>query len=368
MSSPLAEVALPVPLDQTFTYTVPSELQTAVQLGVRVIVPFGKKFLTGVIVALPTDTKLRSLKPIKDILDPKPSFSDDMLKLCHWMSEYYFAPLGEVLKAASPHGLAVESKKMVRLKDPLTVVIEKVSSKQQRLVLDALRNRPSIVASQLQKLTRIKSFHATLNELKDSGLIRIEEEIPQAKVRPKKEKMARISESGRKEFKEPDNQRKLTRGQLSILGILDVQQEIAVNELLKSAKVSLQSVKGMVKKDLVEISEREVVREAFDEVIEVPLPLTLNGYQERSLTEIRKGIDANEFKTFLLLGVTGSGKTQVYIESIRSTLAKGKTAIVLVPEISLTPQTVRRFRAHFGKDVTVMHSQMSPGERYDAWR
>ncbi|MBI4429271.1 MAG: primosomal protein N', partial [Ignavibacteriales bacterium] len=111
----LADIALPVPIDQTFTYTIPSDLQPHAQLGARVVVPFGKKFLTGVMVAFPPETKLRVVKPIKDILDGAPSFSEEMLKLCQWMAEYYFAPLGEVLKAASPHGLSVESKRVVRL-------------------------------------------------------------------------------------------------------------------------------------------------------------------------------------------------------------------------------------------------------------
>lgn len=369
MSAFLADIALPVPLHQTFTYTIPSELQPHAQLGVRVLAPFGKKHLTGVIVAFPQETKLRKLKPLKDILDVTPSFSSELLALCHWMSEYYFAPLGEVLKSAIPQGLTVESKRMVKLcVNVEAVAFQEKLPKQQLQILEALKDKPSMTISQLQTAARVKSIYASLNELKNKGWISIEEEIARPKVRAKKETWSRMSPAGKLALDAVETNGKLTKQQLSLLQVLRSQGELPLKQLLKTAGASLQTFKTLLKKGLVETSQRELIREALWQAGETLQSFTLNVHQQRALAQIAKALEGSEFKAFLLLGVTGSGKTQVYIESIRKVLQKGKTAIVLVPEISLTPQTVRRFKAHFDKDVTVMHSQMSLGERFDAWR
>jgi primosomal protein N' (replication factor Y) (superfamily II helicase) len=127
-------------------------------------------------------------------------------------------------------------------------------------------------------------------------------------------------------------------------------------------------VKALVEKGILERGEREVVRTPFDDQPPAPPPLALHAAQQTALEAVGAAIAARRQATFLLHGVTGSGKTEVYIQALRQTLAQGRTGIVLVPEIALTPQTVRRFRAHFGDRVAVLHSRMSAGERFDAWR
>ncbi|MBI3004727.1 MAG: primosomal protein N' [Ignavibacteriales bacterium] len=369
MSAPLADVAIPVPLDQTFTYTIPADLQLHVRHGVRVLVPFGRKFVTGVVVGLPEETKVRTLKPIKDVLDDTPSFTEELLTLCSWISEYYFAPLGEVLKAASPRGLSVESKRIVKCSGQSSESSPQLPTKRQQAIIQLLKSKQALTVSQIRSAVRIQSIHATLNEMEKKGWINIEEEITRSKVKPKKQFLGRITEPGRAALSDSSGPNgKLTAKRIAILRFLDGHREVPVREILEKTRASLSSVKLLAKHGLLEILEREVLRAVDFENVEPLTHFLLNQHQQKALDTLTKALHTAEYKTFLLLGVTGSGKTQVYIEAIRIALSRGKTAIVLVPEISLTPQTVRRFKAHFGNDVAVMHSQMSLGERYDAWR
>jgi primosomal protein N' (replication factor Y) (superfamily II helicase) len=372
----LVNIALPVPIDRQFTYLVPPELQISAAPGRRALVPFGKKHLTGVIVGLPASTDVRGLKPVTDILDTKPIFSPEMLFLTKWISEYYFTPWGEVLRAATPQGLSQESKQTVRLiPQDIEVLLQttKKSAPRQHALLQALAVGAPLNIAQLQRKSRTKSIHAVLGEMQQRGWISITEDIEKAKAKPKKERVAGITADGVRIFSDEITKASVPAKQILILEAL--RQELSpeadaveVNSFLLRHHASLSSLKALVKKGWLSISEREVFRRSEYEPAEPPPIITLNADQQGALNEITGATSAGEFRAFLLHGITGSGKTQVYIDAIRKVLALGKTAIVLVPEISLTPQTVRRFKAHFGDDVAVMHSQMSVGERYDAWR
>ncbi|HWP83487.1 MAG TPA: primosomal protein N' [Bacteroidota bacterium] len=367
MSTLFADIALPVPLDQTFTYLVPPDLHAAAKPGCRVLVPFGRTSLTGVIVSLSDRSTVPGIKPIRDVLDRKPTFSAEMLSLTHWIAEYYLAPWGEVLKTAVPQGMASESKRIVRLSVPDTESILsnlKPTAKKQRAVINLLAERKSLTISQLQRSTNTKSIYSLLHELSERGWIAIEDERP-SQPRTKTEKIIIVKDEGRKAL-EHGKETNLTEKQEKILR--EALSESQLSAVLKKAQASLSIAETLRKKGLIEISAREVIRTfAFDN-LEAPPTITLNAYQKKALDEISAVVEKGQYRTFLLHGITGSGKTQVYIEVIRKILPAGKTAIVLVPEISLTPQIVRRFKSHFGDDVAVFHSQMSAGERYDTWR
>jgi primosomal protein N' (replication factor Y) len=363
-----ANIALPVPIDRTFTYIVPPELAPLAETGRRVIVPFGQKTLTGVIVELPESTTVRGLKPVKDILDDEPAFSPEMLELTKWIADYYIAPWGEVLRAATPQGRSQESKRSVRLLDvSIDELLEKTkrSARSQHAVLQVLKEAPNISLSLLQRRSRVKSISGILTDMQHHGWIALEESVAAPKVRTKTERTVRCTPEG---ILAAQNLNERQRIFLELLQTETANGEPSAAEFLKEHSLSLSTLNTLVRKGYAAFGKREIVRSSEYDVYGPPENLTLNADQEQALSEIKKAVDTAGYKAFLLHGITGSGKTQVYIEAIRNVLALGKTAIVLVPEISLTPQTVQRFKSHFGADVAVMHSQMSNGERYDAWK
>jgi primosomal protein N' (replication factor Y) len=375
MAPKLVDIALPVPLNRTFTYQVPPELIPSVQLGRRVLVPFGRKKLSGIVVGFPEKSALHTIKPLIDVLDATPTFSEEMLKLTRWISEYYLASWGDVLKAASPQGTAAGSTLRVRLAaENVDELLEKTrrTARVQHAVLQALAEAKELSPSQLQKRTRAKNILSVLQDMQSHGWVLLEERL-RSTAKPKRENVVLLSESGSAFLQGPSSgtqsDLKLTPKQRSILEELRKQNEaVPVPRLVRITRASLSTVKTLIKRGLVRMEQREVLRGTYDEPPEPPPVLTLNSHQEKALQSIVGALATDAHRTFLLHGITGSGKTQVYIESIRQTLKQGKNAIVLVPEISLTPQTVRRFKSHFGAEVAVMHSQMSIGERYDAWR
>jgi primosomal protein N' (replication factor Y) len=367
-----ADIALPIPQDKVFTYIVPPELADSALVGCRALVPFGRKYAAGIIVGLLKETKVPNLKPIRDILDAQPTFSDEMLKLTRWIASYYFASWGEVLKAAAPRGFAAESRRVVRLlRDGLSKP-DKGSSKQQA-VLNALTKGGALSIRHLQKKLRTKSIHALLNRMATDGLIAIEEELPIAKRKPRIERFVRLNPSTRDRSVEEMMAGISGRKQREILESLisrtkEDLEPLPVTTLLRETRGSLDSLMALKSKGLVDLELREVPRRVEFKYTEPPQTFVLNEFQRRALGEIVEPVASHKYQTYLLHGVTGSGKTQVYIEAIDEVLKKDRTAIVLVPEISLTPQMVYRFRNRFGDRVAVFHSRMSAAERYDAWR
>ncbi|MGA7162143.1 MAG: primosomal protein N' [Bacteroidota bacterium] len=369
MKQILVDVALPVPLHQTFTYIVPPEIAQRIGKGSRVLVPFGKKTISGVVVGFPSTSSITTLKPIHDSLDATPAISQELMKLAVWIADYYAAPLGEVLKALLPQGISIENKKSISLRRPVEPHVLsrfEASAPQRAKVINVLSKEASFSVLQLQRKTKIKGIYSILSELADAGIIGITDRLSTARTKPKLESFLLKKTI-------PDNFTPAGKSQQRLLARIEqmTDEPYPLRSLLKEAGSSLSSLKGLIKKNIAEVVQQEVERSLLfpaEAGASPVLPVQLTRHQVRALQEISASIKSGTSGTFLLYGITGSGKTQVYIEAIREALAKEKTAIVLVPEISLTPQIVRRFRLHFGNLVAVMHSRMSDGERYDAWR
>lgn len=371
-----ADIVLPLPLDRAFTYLVPPSLQDHVRVGSRVLVPFGRKTLVGIAVGFPEKTAVPSLKSIRDVLDPTPLFSPEMLRLTRWVSEYYLTAWGEVLKTAAPQLLTLESTWIASLNPEASEPVLGEAGRRaplQKRVLEHLRARGASSLRDLQKAIPSKTLLSTLHGLAGRNLITLREELGSRHLRAKSESVVGLTQAGLEVLARPPAASQLTSRQSQILEHIAARTDgdedlIAKSQLLQETAAALSTLRSLETKGLVRIVQREVIRaEEYDQLEPTP-QLVLSDQQRAALEAISSALDARRFEAFLLHGVTGSGKTQVYIEAIRRVVDQGRRALVLVPEIALTPQTVRRFKGHFGNGVVVLHSQLSPGQRHDAWR
>lgn len=373
-TAPLAHVALPLPLRKAFSYSIPSSLEADAVRGARVLVPFGKRFLTGLIVDIETvQTLSKRTKPLHDVLDDKPAFTPEMLALTKWISEYYVCGWGEVIRAALPSGIDQEQQYLVSLQnasmlhatpDRLRPIVELLKTTGAQYLTDLKKEDPTISLSFLRRYEK-------------AGWLHLESSLKRPKVRIKKAKHFRFLADHQTEEALAEKRAMLTgnKQQAVFDAMVELtrqgQLEPAQAEILSHTGASSATLTSLVKKGLLEIIEKEVIRTPLGDIPaepDLPPRHTLHKSQDAALERISQAIEAEKFETFLLHGVTGSGKTEVYIAALKDVLGRGKTGIVLVPEIALTPQTVSRFRAHFGDRIAVLHSRMSKGERYDAWR
>ncbi|MDZ7338162.1 MAG: primosomal protein N' [candidate division KSB1 bacterium] len=376
MAAAYANLVFPIPIDHAFTYRVPEELRESLRVGMRALAPFGRRRMTGFVVQLLEDTDLTEVKEIADILDTEPLFSEEMMRLCRWIADYYICPLGEVLRAALPAGIHQESQRVVTLQgsvDPAVLTQLERRAPRQALVLRALMAKSPLTTAQLERKAGVRGVACSLAQLQAQGLVRVEEVLPKAAVGVRTERWVALAEGRSPEEWEGLIGEVATRAprQAECLRVLLASEghQTSLGDLVRAARTTSQSLSALCKAGLVKVVRREVSRDYYDRV---PIPeakqVQLTQEQQQALAAIKQGLAAGSFTALLLHGVTGSGKTQVYIEAIREVLAMGKSAVVLVPEIALTPQIVARFRAHFREQVTVLHSRLSAGERFDAWR
>lgn len=370
-----AEIVFPLPFRKAFTYSVPKDLQSYAKFGVRAVAPFGKRTLTGFILNLSETTSLdkSEIKPITDILDDKPVFTKDTLKFYEWLSDYYLCSLGEALKLVVPQGTDVETKrKIVVDKNFVSELLSKEKKKDSLKfkILTELSKREELSFATLQKAVRKKNIYSQVRSLHNQGAVTIIDEVEGVKVKPKKVKFVKLA----KEIAEiyasfPELDRKSPKQVKILLKLIEAKGiSLPVAELLHKTEASLSSLNGLEQKGFVQIFEKEVDRRYKEHYEEDHQELVLTDQQQKITDEVSDKINGNNFQTYLLYGITGSGKTQVYIELAKRALEKNKTVLILVPEISLTPQITSRFFNNFGDTVTVIHSRMSAGERFDSWR
>ena len=384
-----AEVALPIPIDfksygnnstrtqtqSTFTYFIPSHLLSIAQVGCRVIAPLGQSRREGVIVhrlEQPNiDISKIKLKNLIDCLDSKPTFSKSMLDLTRWVAEYYLSSWGEVLMAAVPGAIRSQQKRFYKLvANSEAIAAFGYQAKLQRRILDLLQEENKLTRTQISRRLRKpeSSLRSPLSKLLYNGLIEFS-----TKIRPK-------SQSQYESLISLVHNQTDTQVSLQLLNNAPKQIDV-LNQLLKSNQAlfrstlvaqtgcSLSTLRSLEKKGLISFKRKKIVRNPLSlEPIAKTQPLPLNPEQDKALSAIIQSVESGKNTTFLLHGVTGSGKTEVYLQAIAKVLAKDQSAILLVPEISLTPQTVSRFVSRFGDLVAVLHSRLSDGERYDQWQ
>ncbi len=352
---PLASVA------GVYTYRVPDEMRGEAVPGARVLVPFGRRQITGV-VAERDEGSAEGLKPLHDVLDARPSLTPELLELTRWAADYYLCAWGEAVKAALPSGTEVESHRVAHATAPPDAWTD---GPRGRKILRALHDHgPLPVAKVADVLGRKTVPQNLLRRMEAAGVLRVDAELQVARARVKTARHLRLGAAADPALVRGARQRAL------LDWLAEAGPDALQADALTATGASTGTVKSLEAKGWVEVWEAPVERRADGLGGEAPVAapaLDLHPAQVAALEAIVDAIGAARPETFLLHGVTGSGKTEVYLRALRATLALGRSAIVLVPEIALTPQTVRRFRSHFGDRVAVLHSRMSPGERLDAW-
>lgn len=331
-------------LDRTFTYSFPEKIER----GSRVIVPFGKGntlTLGFVLSQNETDIDTDKIKEIVELVDSKPILNDDQVDLVEFMVDNYLSDYSSAIQALMPAGGIdrVEEYFSLGLNGDQLTEEERMFFKKQRTFKEIQEYFPN-------SYTRSK-----LNDLVD-GLVlyRDYSKLKKAAIRYK-HFISLVEDASL-----PSN----AKAQQRIVDYLLEHRESEKKVLLEDTKTSLNSLKALYEKGLIEVRKEEEYREVLEDKVDPSSWVELNEDQQEAINTILN----SDKRNFLIHGVTGSGKTEVYLNLVKEYISKGKEAIILVPEISLTPQTIQRFQSRFGKDIAVMHSKLSINERYDQWR
>jgi primosomal protein N' (replication factor Y) len=398
MNSLLCNVALPVPLRTTFTYAVPESLRESAQPGTRVLVPFRNKSVVGVVVefteSAPENAKVREIAKVLDLV---PALTPKLIELARWIAGYYLAPIGEVLRSMLPPITEVKSQREVILTEDGRLASDSLSGGElshglNRAGVDFLSKLKKQKGTlQLASTARLDIDLSTLQKLQRRGLIDIREIFTERKRKTQRiiawkatakfaDSAGRSSEPQPSSVVEPISASSLeslpeaVRQKAERIRILLETERgpLPLPQLLKLAQVSRSIVDRLLREDILESWEENIdpAEDPFDTGYSPPAH-ELNSEQENALQRIRARFELGEFGVLLLRGVTGSGKTEVYLRAVQDTLARGKTAIILVPEIALTLWIGRQCRGWFGarfEGVAVLHSALSDIERAREWR
>ena len=356
-------------IDREMTYAVPDDLRGVLQVGHRVLIPLGARWTTGVVGGFQDETELDEVKSVGVLLDPAPALSDDMLSLCRWIAGYYLCSLSAVLKAALPAGIHTASGQRFALVEGINGDLDALSQTQ-RSIVEMLRTGGPAGFRQVERKLDAPGVRGAVGALVRQGIVEVRQHMAAPRVKPKLERTVElVPEDGLWFDSElPEIEKRAPKQGQCLRQLRDAGGSLPSAEL-RTAGIGSSIVRALSARNLVRTSSREVRRDPYaQETPDPPEHLTPTQHQQQALSDICGCVVEGRFETFLLRGVTGSGKTLVYIRAAAQALEAGKGALILVPEISLTPQTVRRFRAEFGDRVAVLHSALSDGERFDAWR
>ncbi len=367
-----AQVVFNLPLKEEFTYGIPEHLQGQVLTGTRVLAPFGPRKITGYVVGLTHHCEGEfETKLIEDLPDGAPVISEELLRLTRWVADYYNAGWGEVIKAALPGGIDEDHHELFFLTDTGEAALQEHALPQNSLrILLALQSKTSLNKKQIQKALR-KQFSAyALAQLVREGYVSSQVKIKQKSVAYTHDKKACLTLDNRT----PDELEKLLKRSPKQRKIFDflTGREVLISELARQIPGYSAPLRELKRKGLAKTFSVKLDRVAEDPETDPEwnpeAPQVFTEEQQAVFKRLAQSIMASEFKTFLLHGVTGSGKTEVYMRAIQQALDADKTAIMLVPEISLTPQTVNRFQRRFGSKVAILHSGLTNIERYLEWK
>ncbi|MDP4093855.1 MAG: primosomal protein N' [Bacillota bacterium] len=352
--------------DKEYHYAVPFSLAEKVKPGIRVMVPFGRSNRTveAYITSILEKSEFHELKEISKILDEQPLIDEKMIGLALWMKERYICTFSDALKCMMPPGTSAKTVKTVRLIANSTDTTTSI-----RKILDVLEQQNGLCEyEKLKELAGGKSFSKYIKKLSENGILEVTESFSTG-VREKVQKVAYLAVPREEATSDIENNRIKKIQHIRILEMLLEDEYIPTADIIRFSGVSAGVLNTLEKNGYIEFKEVEVFRDPLgNRHFEKTFPLTPTIEQAEVLAHLKNVLSEGTFKEILLHGVTGSGKTEVYLQLIQHCFDLGRQAIVLVPEISLTPQMVERFRGRFGDSVAVIHSRLSIGERFDQWR
>jgi primosomal protein N' (replication factor Y) len=356
------DVSLPVPLDQVFTYLLPETLRYRVRTGSRVLAPFGARKLAGVVLRTHSEKPPAPARELLRLLDEEPALDDELLKLGKWISSYYCAPLGEVLRAMTPLAGDLRRGKVFSLtksgRDAARQLhLNEAGAEDPATEILRLLEVRALSASYLKQ--KVQKAAAVLRALEKKGFVEAEDVA--AERDPLRASAARL----RAEFIRRPAAEKLPKAERELLSYLELHPgSHNVAELEPMVPKASTAARALARRELVNLTLEAVAASAFP----FRAPHLLNRDQQAAFDRIGAALEEKQFRTFLLEGVTGSGKTEVYLKAIDRTLELGRSALMLVPEIGLTPAVAGQFHHRFGERVAILHSAFHDSERAQEWR
>jgi primosomal protein N' (replication factor Y) len=353
-----------------FDYAVPPEIAPQVQAGCLVMVPFGKQTVQGVVFALVDSPGVENTKPILDLLDPEPVLTAPQLALAGRMAEATLNPLAAIIGLMLPVGLSQQAD--VRYELRIQNYQDKTSTVATRIV-SLLNERGPLRGRQIDSHFSRVDWRRTANILVRKGVLTTKNVLPPPRMRPKHIRVAQLSvkpEAAEAEMESLGTKQTLARRQAALRFLIGQPDAVNLSWVYAQTGSKLADLQELEERGLIRLFENEIFRDPLGkmesrEIANVP-PLPTQK-QSIALQSIIKTLDLGP-ETFLLHGVTGSGKTEIYLRAAEEVVKRGKQAMILVPEIALTPQLVRWFLSRFPGQVGLVHSRLSEGERYDTWR
>lgn len=367
-------------MEATFTYRVPQELEGRVAFGVRVIVPFGRsKLYSGLVVRVHTEAPQEwATKYIVDVMDERPVVSERQFRLWQWMADYYLCTLGEVMAAALPSALKLASETKIKLHPDFSGDVTVLNPFELRIA-EALTHREEMTVAEVAKAAQVQKILPVIKSMVEKRVIITDEEIRNP-YKPKRETVVRLAEAYAAEapfmaLLDQLNTSSRTAPQADLLlsfmmltrrdGQYDFQAEVPKAQLLQAREVTPARLQTLLKKGVLVAEEHIISRLADISSLDEVSSIQFTAPQQTALDQIHDSFAKNPVT--LLHGVTGSGKTEIYIQLIDEVLKHGKQVLYLLPEIALTSQIVNRLRRYFGEKVGVYHSRFNEYERVEIW-
>lgn len=355
-------------VDKPYTYILEGDLVDLVKVGMRVVIPFGigNKLIKGIVIEIFDEFNSNyKLKNVIDVIDDKPLISEKLIELSKWMKDYYLSTYLDAFQPIFPPGDFKEVNTIIEIINENEI---KNLTEDEKKILDLLLENKKMLLEDLKSILNLSKINDKLNSLGNKGIIKTTIDIKTSGSK-KIEKWVTLenNNSSLDQMKEIIGERAIK--QRDIIEFIYKTRDISLKNLCIDLSTTLSTVREVEKKGLIKIYDKEVHRN--------PIKREIKNYKKHTLTEKQRLVydrilksfsGEDKYNKFLIHGVTGSGKTEIYLQLVEEMLIKGKDSIILVPEISLTPQTIDRFVGRFGNSVAVLHSRLSHGERFDQWR